>query len=70
MKIPVVLVGGVVLIFLGVRDLRSGSSNPFIIRGHYWDRDEHPWLFWISVLSWIIAGVFLIGFQFWLWISH
>lgn len=72
MKIPILIVGGLVMICLGVRDLCDGSSSGLIIGldWHYWDRDDHPWLYWFSVLSWIVPGVLLIGYQCWCWISH
>jgi hypothetical protein len=57
------ILAGLVGVAIGIGDYFRGKSSFFFFNVGFlnnWDRDDHPLLFWIGVLSWIVMGVFLI----------
>jgi len=60
---------GLAFVLLAVVEIRQGSSSPFFISGLKpdFDRDEHPVLFWICVISELIFGLaaIVLGCIFW-----
>jgi len=53
---------GLALVALGLRDIDYGESRAIVLTWICppWDRGEHPLMFWISVLSWILPGLGLV----------